>query len=87
MSPRRSARTTPPAAATPRTKALAGEDRRTDAMLTIDEVCAELRIPRSTFYDWRAKGLAPKCITLPSRKVRVERSELEAWKAARRDVA
>ncbi|WP_237703098.1 MULTISPECIES: helix-turn-helix transcriptional regulator [Protofrankia] len=54
-------------------------------MLTIDEVCAELRIPRSTFYEWRTKGLAPKCITLPSRKVRVERSALEAWKAAHRD--
>jgi excisionase family DNA binding protein len=56
-------------------------------MLTIAEVCAELRIPRSTFYDWRAKGLAPRCITLPSRKVRVERSELDAWKQAHRDAA
>ncbi|CUU57823.1 DNA binding domain-containing protein, excisionase family [Parafrankia irregularis] len=57
----------------------------TEPLLTLDEVCSELRITRSTFYDWRLKGLAPKCITLPSRKVRVERSELEAWKAALRD--
>jgi excisionase family DNA binding protein len=58
---------------------------RDDPLLTIAEVCAELRIPRSTFYDWRAKGLAPQCITLPSRKVRIERSALEAWKSALRD--
>ncbi len=70
----------------PRAKASASKDH-TDPMLTIEEVCAELRIPRSTFYDWRAKGVAPQCITLPSRKVRVERSALDAWKAARRDAA
>jgi len=70
------------------TRIAAAESRpRPDPLLTIAEVCAELRIPRSTFYDWRTKGLAPKCITLPSRQVRIERSELEAWKSARRDVA
>jgi len=25
----------------------------------VAEVCAELRIARSTFYEWRAKGRAP----------------------------
>lgn len=68
----------------PASEAVGSEDH-TGPLLTLDEVCAELRITRSTFYDWRIKGLAPKCITLPSRKIRVERVELEAWKATRRD--
>lgn len=29
--------------------------------LTIAEVCAELNVSRSTFYDWRAKGKASAC--------------------------
>ncbi|OHV23243.1 transcriptional regulator [Parafrankia soli] len=70
----------------PSTEAATSEDHA-EPLLTVDEVCVELRITRSTFYDWRLKGLAPTCITLPSRKVRVERSALEAWKATRRDVA
>ena len=32
--------------------------------LTIAEVCADLGVSRRTFYEWRAKGKAPKCITL-----------------------
>jgi predicted DNA-binding transcriptional regulator AlpA len=34
--------------------------------LTIAEVCDDLGISRSTFYDWRAKGRAPRCIKLPN---------------------
>ena len=30
-----------------------------DELLTIEEVIAELRVPRSTFYRWREKGIAP----------------------------
>jgi predicted DNA-binding transcriptional regulator AlpA len=29
--------------------------RDPDEKLTLSEVCQELRIERSTFYDWRAK--------------------------------
>lgn len=47
--------------------------------LTLAEVCAELRISRSTFYDWRAKGRAPRCIKLPNGDLRIRRSELERW--------
>lgn len=47
--------------------------------LTLAEVCAELRVSRSTFYDWRAKGRAPRCIKLPNGDLRIRRSELERW--------
>jgi len=38
--------------------------------LTVAEVCAELRIARSTFYEWRAKHRAPRCIKLPNGETR-----------------
>lgn len=47
--------------------------------LTLAEVCAELRIERSTFYDWRAKGRAPKCLKLPNGEIRITRRDLDAW--------
>jgi predicted DNA-binding transcriptional regulator AlpA len=50
-----------------------------DEKLTLAEVCAELRIERSTFYDWRAKGRAPRCLKLPNGEIRVTRRDLDAW--------
>ena len=50
--------------------------------LTIAEVCADLGISRRTFYEWRAKGRAPRCITLPNGSLRVRRSEYQRWLAA-----
>ena len=47
-----------------------------DEMLKVPEVLAELGISKSTFYDWRAKGRAPKCLKLPNGDLRVRRSEL-----------
>ncbi|TCN39841.1 AlpA family transcriptional regulator [Kribbella orskensis] len=47
--------------------------------LTIPELCAELRISKSTFYEWRTKGIAPPCIKLPNGQIRVRRHELERW--------
>ncbi|WP_074946438.1 helix-turn-helix domain-containing protein [Jiangella alba] len=47
--------------------------------LTVAELCAELRIARSTFYDWRAKRTAPRCIKLPNGELRVRRGDLDAW--------
>lgn len=51
-------------------------------LLTLAEVCQELQIALSTFYDWRGKGTAPRCIKLPNGKVRVRRADLDAWIAA-----
>jgi excisionase family DNA binding protein len=47
--------------------------------LTIAALCEELAISRSTFYDWRAKGRAPRCIKLPNGEIRIRRTDLEAW--------
>lgn len=55
--------------------------------LTVTEVCAELKISRSTFYDWRAKRRGPRCITLPNGSLRVRRADLDRWLGAREDVA
>jgi len=50
-----------------------------DRHLTVDELCAELEIARSTFYEWRAKKRAPRCIKLPNGDIRIRRSEYERW--------
>jgi excisionase family DNA binding protein len=55
--------------------------------LTIAEVCADLGISRRTFYEWRAKGRAPRCITLPNGSLRIRRSEYQRWLAARDEAA
>ncbi len=58
---------------------------RTRDKLTLAEVCTELGISRSTFYDWRAKHRAPRCITLPNGSLRIRRAELDRWLDARED--
>jgi len=59
--------------------------RRTQ--LTVNEICDELGIARSTFFDWRAKGKAPRCIKLPNGELRIRRSEFDRWLAACEDAA
>ena len=51
----------------------------TRAHLTIVEFCQEVGIGRSTFYDWRAKRRAPRCIKLPNGELRIRRSEYDKW--------
>jgi excisionase family DNA binding protein len=60
---------------------------RTGDKLTLAQVCAELGISRSTFYDWRAKRKAPRCITLPNGSLRIRRTELDRWLDSREDAA
>lgn len=47
--------------------------------LTIADLCDELDVARSTFYEWRAKGRAPRCIKLPNGEIRIRRTDLETW--------
>ncbi len=58
-----------------------GERRisRSRRHLTVAEVCAELGIARSTFYDWRQARKAPRCIRLPNGDLRVREQDLEDW--------
>jgi excisionase family DNA binding protein len=47
--------------------------------LTIAEVCEDLGVSRSTFYEWRTKGRAPRCIKLPNGDIRINRADYERW--------
>ncbi|GAA2395779.1 helix-turn-helix domain-containing protein [Streptomyces coeruleofuscus] len=60
---------------------------RSRTMLTLAEVCEELAVSRSTFYDWRAKRRAPRCIKLPNGDLRIRRSDLDHWLDDREDAA
>jgi predicted DNA-binding transcriptional regulator AlpA len=48
-------------------------------MITVNQFCAELDISRSTFYEWRAKGRAPKCKKLPNGELRILLEEYDRW--------
>ncbi len=53
-------------------------------LLPLAQVLAELGdehgpLARSTFYDWRAKKVAPPCIKLPNGELRIRRAEFDAW--------
>ncbi|KDN23198.1 helix-turn-helix transcriptional regulator [Amycolatopsis rifamycinica] len=56
-------------------------------LLKIAEVCEELSVAESTFYDWRAKNRGPRCIKLPNGGVRVRRGDLDAWLETREEAA
>ena len=65
------------------------QDNRTSSrerqrqLLALNEVCEELSISRSTFYDWRQKGIAPTCVKLPNGELRIRRTVLDAWVSSR----
>lgn len=61
--------------------------RANDPHLSVTEVCAELGISRSTFYDWRTKGTAPRCFKLPNGEIRIRRSDFDAWLDSRMEGA
>jgi len=48
-------------------------------LLTIEEVIAELRVPRSTFFRWRGQGIGPRVMKLPNGTVRIRRAALDEW--------
>ena len=47
--------------------------------LTVRDVCDELGVARSTFYDWRAAHKAPPCLKLPNGDLRIKRSDFDRW--------
>ncbi|MFJ8811652.1 helix-turn-helix transcriptional regulator [Amycolatopsis thermoflava] len=47
--------------------------------LTIAALCEELEISRRTFYEWRRKNRAPRCIKLPNGDIRIRREDLDDW--------
>ena len=71
--PVRTARSTAPA--TPADEQAAAPD----ALLTIEEVIAQLRVSRAAFYRWRRRGTGPAEVRLPGGGVRIRRSALQQW--------
>jgi predicted DNA-binding transcriptional regulator AlpA len=55
--------------------------------LTITDLCTELGVARSTFYDWRAAKKAPRCIKLPNGEIRIRRADFEDWLTTLEDAA
>jgi predicted DNA-binding transcriptional regulator AlpA len=49
--------------------------------LTLAEICEDLRISPSTFYDWRAKKKAPPSFKIPNGELRFRRADYEDWLA------
>lgn len=47
--------------------------------LTVEALCQELNISRRTFYEWRAKNRAPRCIKLPNGELRIRQDDLDDW--------
>lgn len=47
--------------------------------LTVADFCQELGISRRTFYEWRAKKRAPRCIKLPNGDLRIRRIDFNDW--------
>jgi predicted DNA-binding transcriptional regulator AlpA len=57
-------------------------------LMTIVEVCEELGgISRRTFYEWRAKNRAPRCIKLPNGELRIRPGDLNDWLKSRYEEA
>lgn len=46
--------------------------------LSPQEVCDELRIPKQTFYQWRARHVAPPAYSF-GKLLRIDRTEFEEW--------
>lgn len=55
------------------------EGTRQSRHMTLAELCEELGISRSTFYDWRAKRKAPRCLKLPNGELRISRADYDEW--------
>ena len=53
--------------------------------MTVSEVLAELDVPKSTFFRWRALGQAPETYKLPNGQLRIRRTDFEAWLASRKE--
>ncbi|GAB3265250.1 helix-turn-helix domain-containing protein [Kineosporia babensis] len=55
--------------------------------LTVDDVLAELQIPRRTWQRWRELGTGPECIRLPNRDLRIRRTALNNWLESLKEAA
>lgn len=59
--------------------AVAGTKRASGEMLRVSDFLDAMGIDKSTFFRWRARGKAPRCITLPGGQLRIRRRDYEEW--------
>jgi excisionase family DNA binding protein len=50
-----------------------------DEMLTILDMCSEMKVSRRTFYRWKKAGDVPELFPLPGGEFRAYRSDYQAW--------
>ncbi|GAA2631055.1 helix-turn-helix domain-containing protein [Actinomadura fulvescens] len=50
-----------------------------DPDLTVADICRILQISPRTFYEWRAKGRAPRCKKIPNGELRIRRADFDRW--------
>ena len=50
-----------------------------DELLSVEDICAELKISRRTFYRWRELRISPDAFKLPNGEIRVFRSVFAEW--------
>ncbi|WP_347813395.1 helix-turn-helix domain-containing protein [Actinomadura sp. KC216] len=55
--------------------------------LTVADICRILQVSRRTFYEWRAKGRAPRCKRIPNGELRIRRVDFDHWYEACEDAA
>jgi predicted site-specific integrase-resolvase len=58
-----------------------------DKKLTVADICTDLDISPRTFYEWRMKGKAPECITIPNGELRVTLPDYKRWLNDRKKAA
>jgi predicted DNA-binding transcriptional regulator AlpA len=52
-----------------------------DELLSVADICTELKVSRRTIYRWRELRIGPEAIKLPNGEIRVPRSLFAAWLA------
>lgn len=53
--------------------------------LTLAEFLAEMDVPKSSFFRWKALGQAPRTVKLPNGQLRIRRTDFDAWLSAREE--
>lgn len=52
--------------------------QHTKPYLTIDDLAAELQVPKKTIYHWRTQGAGPRGFTV-GKHVRFRRVDVDTW--------
>jgi predicted DNA-binding transcriptional regulator AlpA len=53
--------------------------------LTLADFLADLDVPKSTFFRWKATGQAPRTYKLPNGQLRIRRTDFESWLSSREE--